>query len=112
MVRTAAAGGGMAEAEGLQDGGEAEGHGRRQEAAAAVAGAMAGVPGVGATGGHTVHRAGAAAGRGDGGGERGGKSVHVGLSPAEAPSPPSLSDAEAAGVATSLLFLPRNLRWP
>jgi hypothetical protein len=38
----------MAEAEGLQNGGEVEGDGRRQEAVAATAGAVAGVPGTGA----------------------------------------------------------------
>jgi hypothetical protein len=50
MVRTAAVGGGMTEAEGLHDGGEVEGDDRRQETAAAAAGAVAGVPGVGAAG--------------------------------------------------------------
>jgi hypothetical protein len=75
------AGGGMAEAEGLHDSREVEGNSWRQEAAAAVASAVAGVPGAGTAGGHTVCKVGAAAGRGDGGGERGGKRVRVGLSP-------------------------------
>jgi hypothetical protein len=55
------AGGGMAEVEGLHDDGEVEGDDRRQEATAAAASAVAG--------------------HGDGGRERGGKRVHVGLSP-------------------------------
>jgi hypothetical protein len=79
MVRTAAAGGGMAEAEGLQDGGEVEGDGLRQEAAAAASGVVAGVPGVDAVGGRAVRRAGAAIVHGDIGGEHGGKRVRVGL---------------------------------